>query len=147
MLSSSKFVVAIHALSILARKAGSGPVCSNAIADSVHTNPVVIRRLMSQLEKADLIVSTAGRAGGFSLNRPAAKISLACIYTAVESQNVFRMHKVDPDSTCPIGAQIANILAEPLKSAQDALTQSLRLTTLQDVAKSIGEPAKKMASA
>ena len=58
MLSSSRFVVAIHALSVLARNSGKGPVCSNMIAQSVHTNPVVIRRLMSELEKATLVAST-----------------------------------------------------------------------------------------
>jgi predicted transcriptional regulator len=65
MLSSSRFVVAIHALSVLARSAGKGPVCSTAIAGSVHTNPVVIRRLMSELEKSAIVKSTAGRTGGF----------------------------------------------------------------------------------
>lgn len=44
MLSSSRFVVAVHAMSVLARFAGKGPVCSAAVAESVHTNPVVIRR-------------------------------------------------------------------------------------------------------
>ncbi len=46
MLSSSRFIVAVHALSVLARFSGRGPVCSAMVAESVHTNPVVIRRLM-----------------------------------------------------------------------------------------------------
>ena len=52
MLSSSRFVVAIHALSVLARSDSKGPVCSATIAESVHTNPVVIRRMMAELERA-----------------------------------------------------------------------------------------------
>ena len=60
MLSSSRFLVAIHVLSMLAHKSGAGPVCSSVIATSVNTNPVVIRRLMSQLEKANLVTSVAG---------------------------------------------------------------------------------------
>ncbi len=52
MLSSSRFVVAIHALSLLARHGKAGPVCSSMIATSVQTNPVVIRRLMAELEKS-----------------------------------------------------------------------------------------------
>ena len=63
MLSSSRFIVAVHALSVLARFTGKGPVCSATVAESVHTNPVVIRRLMTELEKADLVRSVAGRSG------------------------------------------------------------------------------------
>jgi Rrf2 family protein len=106
MLSSSRFVVAIHALSVLARHAAKGPVCSNMIAQSVHTNPVVIRRLMSELEKAELVASTAGRSGGFSLARPAPQITLADVYRAVEDDAVFRMHKLDPEAACPVAAQV-----------------------------------------
>ena len=71
MLSSSRFIVAIHALSVLARHANKGPVCSSTIATSVDTNPVVIRRLMAELEKAKLVRATAGRCGGVELERNA----------------------------------------------------------------------------
>jgi Rrf2 family protein len=84
MLSSSRFIVAIHALSVLARHANKGPVCSSTIATSVDTNPVVIRRLMAELEKAKLVRATAGRCGGFELERNADGITLADIYQAVE---------------------------------------------------------------
>ena len=77
MLSSSRFIVAIHALSVLARHAGKGPVCSALVAQSVHTNPVGIRRLMGELERAKLVRSVAGRSGGFALERRADGITLA----------------------------------------------------------------------
>jgi Rrf2 family protein len=137
MLSSSRFVVAIHALSVLARQQGKGPVCSTAIASSVHTNPVVIRRLMGELEDAKLVVSTAGRAGGFSLARSAPDITLADIYRAVEDDAVFRMHKIDPDAECPIAAQLGRVLSPSLRAAESAMTQSLKQTTLADVSLAI----------
>lgn len=133
MLSSSRFVVAVHALSVLARHSGRGPVCSSLIAESVHTNPVVIRRLMSELEKSDLVKSTAGRTGGFELARPAPSISLADVYSAVEDETVFRMHKIDPDNECPVAKQLYQVLSPPLRAAEKALTQSLGGTSLHDV--------------
>jgi Rrf2 family protein len=136
MLSSSRFVVAIHALSVLARMGGKGPVCSTAIAESVHTNPVVIRRLMSQLEKSQIVKSTAGRTGGFQLARGATSINLAEVYQAVEDETVFRMHKVDPTSECPVAAQIKSVLANPLGKAERAMTESLATTSLHDVVQS-----------
>ncbi len=137
MLTSSRFVVAIHALIVLARNPSTGPVCSSAIAKSVHTNPVVIRRLMAELERAGLVHSFAGRAGGFELKRTASEISLADIYEAVEDKSVFRMHKTDPMSECPIGAQLAAVLSLPLKAAECAMTDTLGKTSLQTVAGSI----------
>jgi Rrf2 family protein len=134
MLSSSRFVVAIHVLCILARNAGKGPVCSSHIAESVETNPVVIRRLMSELEKAKLITSTAGRAGGFSLMGDAKNISLADIYAAVEGSTVFKMHAVDPESKCPVAAQMQAVLVPKLKDAASAMAASLRVTNLSEIA-------------
>jgi Rrf2 family protein len=136
MLSSSRFIVAIHALSVLARSTGKGPVCSNAIAESVHTNPVVIRRLMSELEKSSIVKSTAGRTGGFELARPAPAISLADVYLAVEDETVFRMHKMDPNAECPVAAQLKSVLLKPLKSAEQAMTNALGATSLHDVVQS-----------
>ena len=59
MLSSSRFVVAIHALSVIARAGGRNPVCSSVVAESVNTNPVVIRRLMRDLEKGGYVARSA----------------------------------------------------------------------------------------
>lgn len=137
MLSSSRFIVAVHAMSVLARFAGKGPVCSAMVAESVHTNPVVIRRLMTELEKADLVRSVAGRSGGFELNRDPSSITLADVYFAVEDENVFRMHKTDPLSNCPVAAQLGNILSAPLRAAECALHSSLAKTSIRDVAHAI----------
>ncbi|MDE2445949.1 MAG: Rrf2 family transcriptional regulator [Alphaproteobacteria bacterium] len=137
MLSSSRFIVAVHVLSLLARNAGKGPMCSSAIAESVGTNPVVIRRMMSELEKASLVTSTAGRSGGFELSRGACDISLACVYAAVENDEVFRMHKVNPEADCPVACQLGKILAPRLKEAELALTRSLSGTKLSEVARAL----------
>lgn len=137
MLSSSRFVVAIHALSVLARFGKEGPVCSSMIASSVQTNPVVIRRLMAELERAKLVRSTSGRSGGFQLDRQPSGITLADIYNAVEDDAVFRMHKIDMDSKCPVAAHMKKILVEPFRAAEDALSTSLARTTLHDVASTI----------
>jgi Rrf2 family protein len=137
MLSSSRFVMTIHALSVLAKNTVGAPVCSTYIAKSVRTNPVVIRRLMAELERNALVTSTSGRSGGFSLARHAKVITLADIYHAVEDENVFRMHKLDPTSDCPVAAQMGKALSKPLCAAHDALTAELSRTTLHDIAEAI----------
>ena len=137
MLSSSRFIVAVHAMSVLARYVGKGPVCSAHVAESVHTNPVVIRRLMTELERAGLVRSVAGRSGGFELKRDPGSITLADIYFAVEDENVFQMHKPDPNSQCPVAAQLGRVLDGPLRAAECALHTSLARTSIGDVATAI----------
>ena len=78
MKTSSRFTVAVHALALLALN--GRPMSSTEIAGSVNTNPVVIRRLMGELEKAKLVRSVAGRSGGFELDRQADQITLADVY-------------------------------------------------------------------
>ncbi|MBM3520571.1 MAG: Rrf2 family transcriptional regulator, partial [Alphaproteobacteria bacterium] len=104
---------------------------------SVRTNPVVIRRLMTELEKAGLVRSVAGRSGGFHLQRPADQITLADIYHAVEDDAIFRMHRTDPESKCPVAVQIGKVLAAPLRAAEGALATSLARTTIRDVTEAI----------
>ena len=134
MLASSRFAAAVHALVVLAKYGQKGPVCSSFVASSVNTNPVVIRRLMIDLEKATLVSSAAGRSGGFSLQRPASSITLADIYKAVEPGGIFRIHKVDPSSKCPVGGQILKALHSPFAIAENALESALGHTSLNDIA-------------
>ncbi len=137
MLSSSRFMVAVHALSVIARMSDGRPICSSIVAASVNTNPVVIRRLMRDLERASLVASVTGRAGGFRLGRNPDRITLADIYKAVEDESIFRMHKTDPKGKCPVGAAIVKVVAEPLRTAEQALEKALASTTLNDIARQI----------
>ncbi len=133
MLSSSRFVVAVHVLGLLFHYGNRGPVCSAVIAKSVNTNPVVIRRLMSQLECHKLVLSTTGRSGGFLLGRPAENISLADIYMAVEDEQFFRVHKSGNDTQCPISGAIMKALLPKLALASLAMTDALAHTTLNNI--------------
>ncbi len=133
MLSSSRFVVAVHVMSLLAHYGKKGPVCSSVIAASVDTNPVVIRRLMSQLEKSSLVGSTSGRAGGFVLGRPAHEITLSEIYQAVEDEQVFRTHRSIDNPHCDAAKQIFQALMPKLCEASRAMTTSLAKTKLSEV--------------
>ena len=134
MFASSRFTVAVHALVVLAKYAKAAPVCSTFVATSVNTNPVVIRRMMIDLEKAGLVQSSAGRNGGFALRNPAETITLADIYRAVEDEGLFRSHTPDPKSKCPVGVQILKVLEAPFASAESAMAENLRQTTLDAIA-------------
>jgi Rrf2 family protein len=141
MLSSSRFAVAVHVLGLLLHYGKKGPVCSAVIAQSVDTNPVVIRRLMSQLESHGLVTSSTGRSGGFLLARHADQINLAEIYQAVEDEQFFRVHKSGIDSDCPLASGIMKQLMPKLAIASQAMTKSLGETRLSELIPQISTSA------
>jgi Rrf2 family protein len=82
MKRNSKLSLALHALGHLAG-APETALTSETIAGFCATNPVVVRRVLGQLRAAGLVNSEKGHAGGWTLARPAAGISLADVYTGL----------------------------------------------------------------
>ena len=80
-------------------------------------------------------VCANGIDGGFGT--ACGEITLADVYFAVEDENVFRMHKTDPHSRCPVAAQLGQILSAPLRAAECALHSSLAKTSIRDVSSAI----------
>lgn len=134
---SSRFTVAVHILALLAVHP-SDVQTSETIAASVNTNPVVIRRIMSQLKKAQLIQIQRG-SSGIKLLKPASLITLLAIYQAVipiEHQQLFRVHQ-DCNPNCDVGAHIQVAIESTLNQAQQALENRLKNVTLQDITNNI----------
>src|SRR6476619_2527243 len=69
---SSKLTVGVHILTLLASSPGES-LTSEYIAGSVHTNPVVILRLLGLLREAGIVESQGGLGGGWRLKRPAGR--------------------------------------------------------------------------
>ena len=60
---SSRFTIATHMLIIIALKGKESKVTSDFLASSVGVNPVIIRKTLSQLKKAELISVARGTGG------------------------------------------------------------------------------------
>jgi Rrf2 family protein len=141
-MTSSRFVVAVHVLTLLETEGGR-PVTSAYIAGSVNTNPGVIRRLLSMLARAGLVRSQLGAGGGALLAKPAAEIHLLDIYQAVESADVFALHRSPPNPKCPVGKHIQPALSAVLGRAERALEGELGEVTVADVARSVTARARR----
>src|ERR1044071_5251500 len=109
MAANSQFSMAVHILTMLARSDGEN-VKSECLAGSVNTNAVVIRRLLSQLGHADLVISQTAAAGGTGLARGPADIKLADVYHAVSCGEVFALHPKGANKDCPVGRNIEAVL-------------------------------------
>jgi len=74
---------AIRALAELA-SAGDGPVTAEHLASAQNIPLKFLRTIMTDLKRARLVTSQRGPEGGFMLARPAAEISLADIFRAID---------------------------------------------------------------
>lgn len=126
---SSRSAVAIHALVMLANRRG-GSLTSAEIADSLDSNPVLVRRILGLLRDADLVWATEGRGGGWSLARAPRDITLYDAYAAVEEGQVFSRHPHPPSAACEIGRTIGDLLDVEFQDAERALEARLRRTTI-----------------
>lgn len=130
---NSRFAVAIHILTLL-EAFKEAHATSEFLAQSIGTNPVVVRRIAKQLEKAGLIQIHAG-VGGSELAKPLDAICLLDVYRAVqggETEGLFAIH-AHPHPACPVGANIQAALEEVFGEAQRALETVLAQQTLLDI--------------
>ena len=141
MAASCRFAFAIHVLAVLAYRQAQGSACSDVLAGSVNTNPVVIRRLISQLRKAGLVKTRKGRCGGAALGLAPEAITLDVVYRAVEPRAFCGPSRPQPSLRCPVGAGITRVLDEVFASTQAALEAALERRTLHDVLSAIRDEA------
>ncbi len=146
MNSNSQFAVATHIMAMLAgnKLYMQDSACTNSsmIAESVNTNPVVIRRILSKLKEADLVISKPGPLGGSEISRHPSKITLNDIYSAVEDDgSLFHMHYGEPNPNCPVGGNVRASLKETMDKAESSIKKVLSKTTLLKLTNDILERA------
>ncbi len=139
--NNQRFSVSIHILTILAASQGN-PVTSDAIAESVDTNPVVIRRIMSRLRECGLVYSRTGASGGWKLTRDPQQISLCEVFHAASGEDVLYIHH-HPNADCPIGGKITTSLSKVFHRAQTALEATLDQFTIADILQDVQREAIK----
>lgn len=131
---SSRFTIAIHIFACIDTFEKENKITSEFLAGSVNANPVIIRKLMSQLREAGLIRVQRG-SGGASIARPLDQITFFDIYNAVEcvdNGELFHFHG-NTNQECPVGRNIHNILDDKLQRVQEAMEQAMRKITIADV--------------
>lgn len=131
MNTNQQFAVSIHILTLLSAMPEQS-LTSGQIAESVNTNPVVIRRVMGLLRKDGLVESRPGTSGGWKLSRAPGEIHLCSVYDAIIHDALLGMH-AHPNAGCPIGANIQPALGQIFNQAEKAMHDSLSKFTVADV--------------
>lgn len=137
---SSRFTIALHIFTCADVFKDQYKVTSNFLAGSINTNPVIIRKILTQLKKAGLITVARGT-GGISPTRPLSDITFYDVYQAigpVENGDLFHFHE-SPNPECPVGRNIHGLLDGKLKAIQGAMETEMKKYTIEDLHEGIEE--------
>jgi Rrf2 family protein len=135
MPANSQFAIAIHVLTLLALS--DTALSSFEIAGSAGTNPVFVRRIIGDLQRAGLVETHMGVNGGVTLTHNAAQITLLEAYDATHQGHLLSLHQSQPLKTCLCGGNIEAVLHPIFTDAEQALREHLAQHTIADVAQAI----------
>ncbi len=134
MSANSRLTLAVHTLTWMARfKEEYEFATSERIAQSVNTNPVILRGLLGMMEKHHLVRVQRGSNAGWQLARDPEEITLLDVYRAVKPHSLFSLHHTPPNPRCVIGHNIGPVLTRVYADIQDALDRELARTTIADI--------------
>ena len=131
---SSRFTIALHIFACVDTFKEEYKVTSDFLAASINTNPVIVRKILSQLKNAGLI-NVARGTGGITFTRPPADITFLDVYEAIEpieNGDLFHFHDA-PNPACPVGRNIHGLLDGKLLAIQSAMETEMKKYTIADI--------------
>ncbi len=134
--TSVQFTVATHIMAALGFRPGE-EIASSTLAESVNADPSFVRKSLSKLAKAGLIITTRGKNGASTLARSPEQVTLLDIYRASKAPPTFAIHHYAIEKRCPVSANIKECMAVVLDRAQASFERTLEQTTLADVVRQI----------
>ena len=138
---SVQFTVAAHIMAALGYFQGQ-EISSATLADSVNTDPTFVRKSLSKLSKAGLVVTKRGKSGASVLARPPRQITLLDIYRASGAPPAFAIHSYPADKRCPVSCNLKECMLGVLSQAQHSFERSLAKITLASLIGQIREKAQ-----
>lgn len=138
MAVSTRTAVGVHALTFLARWEAEGVQPSAKIAESLESNPVLVRRVLGLLRNRGLVTALEGSGGGWQLAKSAEEITLLDVYSAVEDDTtVLPTHAHPPNQSCVIGRHMQSLLQDEFFAAQQAMESRLAATSIAAILRRI----------
>jgi Rrf2 family protein len=146
MLFSTKAEYGVRLMVELGRQPGSSPVSLSAVAEAERLPLSYLEHLVAKLRNAELVTSTRGAHGGYSLAKPADQITLDAVVEALEGQiapmecfhetpegKVLCSHESDGDGACATKLLWTRV--------QGGVTKALAGTTLAELVEFAGGEA------
>jgi Rrf2 family protein len=135
---SVQFTVAAHIMAALGYFHGE-EISSATLADSVNADPTFVRKSLSKLSKAGLVVTKRGKSGASVLARPPRQITLLDIYRASTAPPAFAIHSYPVNKRCPVSCNLKECMSGVLSQGQYSFERSLAKITLASLVSEIRE--------
>lgn len=128
------------------------PLTSEELADYLHTNPVVVRRVLAGLRGSGLVGSVKGPGGGWSITCDPKTVTLRAIYDAVGAPPLFAIGNRKEDPRCLVEVAVNGALNDALREAEALLIHRFDTVSLADLSADFSrrfaaQPRKKRAHA
>ncbi len=125
------FPVAVQALVVIA---GSEGLCSSStMAQGLHAHAVFVRRVLTQLVRANIVQAREGRDGGYRLARSAEHITLAEVYQAVKFADPAEVAACSRDVNAGVPAVLDEVGAEVEQRLLEVLGKYTLASVMQRV--------------
>ncbi len=126
---SVQFTVAAHIMAALGYRHGE-EISSAILAESVNADPTFVRKSLSKLSKAGLVVTKRGKSGASVLAGSPRQITLLEIYRASAAPPAFAIHSYPVEKRCPVSCHVKECMSGLLAQAQNSFERSLAKITL-----------------
>ena len=135
MRTNGRLSRALHAL--LHMEHADGPLTSEAMAEMLRTNPVVVRRLLAGLRDSGYVQSEKGHGGGWVLSVALDDITLLDVYRGAGEPALFSDLVTEDDPRCLVEQAVNAHLSATVREAEQALLEKFGKVTLGDLSRSI----------
>jgi DNA-binding IscR family transcriptional regulator len=107
-----------------------GPVTSEVLAKAMHTNPVVVRRMMAGLRDQGYVQSEKGHGGGWTLACDLSKVTLRDIHAALGRPSLLAIGHRSERPGCVVEAAVNSTLEKSFQDAEAVLLARFGAVTL-----------------
>lgn len=132
MKRDSRLSSVLHALLHMAEQ--EGPMTSDALAQCLGTNPVVVRRTMGFLRDAGIVHSERGHAGGWRIQADLRTVTLRQLHEALGEPAMFAIGNRHEAPECLVEQSVNAALEGAFAEAEALLLQRFSEITLADLA-------------
>lgn len=132
MKRDSRLSVVLHAL--LHMNEHGAPMTSEALAQCLGTNPVVVRRTMGLLREAGLVAAERGHSGGWRIVADLSSVSLRQLHEALGEPALFAIGNRNEHPQCRVEQAVNAALDDAFEQAESLLLQKFESISLADLA-------------
>ncbi len=116
---------ALHIMTYLVNHEGKDNLSLQPLASHMKISPTYLSKILTQLVKADLIQSTPGVNGGYSLRKLRKEISYYDVIQAIEGSGSLFTCETEENNTCHI--------EKVMRDAEEKMVNHLKETRIYDI--------------